>query len=321
MKKIIESPRCLYCYDFLSEEEKEYHKKCAKKFFGTDYPASIEYDRNSMEEIARQILIKSASITGVQPKLSLDIEKKKDDPKRSRFTIVGLKGNFVLKPPADNFPGLPENEDLTMHLASAAGFRIAEHTLVRLSSGELAYLTKRFDRINGNKLQMEDMCQLTERLTEDKYRGSVEKIGKLVYKYSSAPGLDMIRLFEVVLFSFITGNADMHLKNYALLTDLNGEIYLSPAYDLLCTKLLIPEDKEESALTINGKKNDLRKSDFDKLANTFRINPKAIESIYKKFNRIIKIFGIIIDTSFISNDAKSGYKSLITGNSWQLELI
>ena len=131
----------------------------------------------------------------------------------------------------ETFQHLPENEDLTMHLAEAFNIPAAMHSLIRLKSGELAYITKRFDRIKKEKLALEDMCQLTETLTNDKYRSSMEKVGKCIEKYSTRPGLDNLIFFETAIFNFLTGNADMHLKNFALLTTKENDIVLSPAYD------------------------------------------------------------------------------------------
>jgi serine/threonine-protein kinase HipA len=108
------------------------------------------------------------------------------------------------------------------------------------------------DRVGVHKLAMEDMCQLTDRMTEEKYRGSLEAVGKKILQHCSHPGLDALRFFEVNLFSFLTGNSDMHLKNFSLIRSQDGEIRFSPAYDLLPTVLLLPEDTEESALTMHG---------------------------------------------------------------------
>ncbi|MCH9029378.1 MAG: HipA domain-containing protein, partial [Bacteroidetes bacterium] len=261
--------KCLYCYENLDLTESDYHPKCSRKFFGSDVPPEIDFGLKEIDELAVKVLGKSVSVTGVQPKLSLNLKEEKKD--KSRLTIVGLWGGYVLKPPFDKYPEMPENEDLTMHLAQLLKLNTAEHSLIKLKSGELAYITKRFDRTKTAKLHVEDMAQLTEVLTERKYFSSMEKVGKAVIKYSDYSGNDALRLFELTLFCYLTGNADMHLKNFSLLRNEDDEIILAPAYDLLATKLLIPEDKEEIALPINGKKNNLRKSDFDKFAESLEI--------------------------------------------------
>jgi serine/threonine-protein kinase HipA len=305
---------CLYCYQPLPEGATDFHEGCSRLFFGTPIPPLLDYNNEQMQELAKEIVLRSVTVTGVQPKLSLTIEKQPGDPKRSQFTIVGLWGNFILKPPSEQFPSLPENEDLTMHLATLLDIRTAEHSLIRLRSGELAYLTKRFDRSNGEKLALEDMCQLTETLTSDKYRGSMEKIGRQIALFSAQPGLDAIRFFELALFSFLTGNADMHLKNFSLLTNAANETSLSPAYDLLSTKIAMPEDKEEMALTINARKRKLKRADFDLFAAHLKIPARAIQNIYTKFSNGLAAALACIDNSFLPEKERTLYKALIREN-------
>lgn len=301
--------RCLYCYESLDDRKIDFHVKCSRKIFTTNTPPVLEISLSDIEEYAKKTLSKSRAIAGVQPKLSLEMQKKKGEP--SRLTIVGLFGNYILKPPFADYQEMPELEDLTMGLAEITGIETAEHSLIRLSSGELAYINKRFDRIKNEKLHVEDFAQLHEVLTDRKYNGSAEKIGKTILKYSSFPGNDVIKLFEIVLFSFLVGNTDMHLKNYSLLRNQNDEIKLSPAYDLLSTKLLIPEDKEESALTINAKKAKLTKKDFDKLADYFAIKPKALKSIYDRFYNAGNKWKEHIRKSFLSDKMKTDFSELI----------
>src|SRR5215204_1289208 len=246
--------RCLYCYQPLEENEKDFHPTCSKKIFGQPIPPELPYTEGQMEELATQVIESKMAVTGVQPKISLHLAaaEKKDAPKR--FTIVGLWGGYILKPPSIHYPQLPEVEDLTMHLASLAKIKVAPHSLIRLQSGELAYITRRIDRVKKTKLHMEDMCQLTERLTEDKYYGSYEQIAKAIHKYSVKPGLDTINFFVQVVFTFLTGNADMHLKNFSLINEPGTGPVLSPAYDMVATALVNPADDEDMALTLNGKK-------------------------------------------------------------------
>lgn len=301
--------KCLYCYQSINEKEQDFHSSCAKKMFGTTTPPIIDFDLKQLEELAKQIVIKSVAITGVQPKLSLDLEKHKGE--LSRLTIVGLNGNYILKPPSKEYAELPENEDVTMHLAEFVKIKTAQHTLIRLHSGELAYLTKRFDRQNGNKIAVEDFCQLSESLTEHKYRGSIEKIGKLSDQFTANKGFEAQRLFELVLFSYLTGNADMHLKNFSLIENNLGEYEFSPAYDLLSTALVIANDNEESALTINGKKNRLSLNDFNKLAESLKINEKSLKSIYSRFDKVLPQWTTFIRQSFLSKEMQDNYIDLL----------
>ena len=306
MKKV---NKCLYCYNKLESGEKDFHPVCSKKFFGSQTPPLVDLDLKRIKELAIEALGKSISVPGVQPKLSLDFKGK--GGKENRLTIVGLWGRFILKPPFEDYPEMPEIEDLTMHLSEILNINTAEHSLVKLKSGELAYISKRFDRTKSGKLHTEDMAQLTGTLTENKYRSSMERIGKVILRYSSYPGIDAIRLFELTLFSFITGNSDMHLKNFSLIRNEDDEIMLSPAYDLLSTKLLIPKDKEDLALPLNGKKNNFRKKDFDQFTNQLGINETTRRKIYERFGDYFPELIKLINKSFLSKEMKEKYIALL----------
>jgi serine/threonine-protein kinase HipA len=272
-----------------------------------------------LEPLAKEVIQSQTAITGVQAKLSLHISGNSKEGTERKFTIVGLWGGYILKPPTALYPQLPEVEDLTMHLATQAKIMTAPHCLVRLKSGNLAYVTKRIDRIKKSKFAMEDMCQLTERLTEDKYHGSYEQIGKALLKYSATPGLDVVNFFELVIFSFITGNADMHLKNFSLLDRPGLGMTLSPAYDLVNTTLVNPEDAEELALTLNGKKKKLKKQDFVAAMNILNVDEKQQRNIFEKMERALPKWLDWIDRSFLSEDFKELYKSIINERLYRLK--
>jgi serine/threonine-protein kinase HipA len=216
-----------------------------------------------------------------------------------------------LKPPTPSYPQLPEVEDVTMHLARIAKIKTAPHSLIRLSSGNLAYITKRVDRLKKSKLAMEDMCQLTERLTADKYHGSYEQIAKTIQKYSITSGLDVVNFFELVLFSFLTGNADMHLKNFSLLEQPDLGMVLSPAYDLVNTALVNPEDDEEMALTLNGKKQKLTRKDFVAAMDLLNLDKKQQENIFTKMEKSQTKWLQFIDMSFLSDAFKEEFKTIV----------
>ena len=301
--------RCLYCYQSLEQGQVDFHPQCSKKIFGTAVPPVLPYTKADIESLALEVVRSQVTITGVQPKLSIDLEKGKGGEKR--FTIVGLWGEYILKPQTEQYPSLPENEDLTMHLASLARIKTVPHSLIRFQDGSLAYITKRIDRDKkGVKIPMEDMCQLTEKLTEQKYKGSHEQIAKKIVEFSAYPVLDLINYFEVLLFCYLIGNTDMHLKNFSLYKKV-GECVLAPAYDLLSTKLVIPQDNEELALTLNGKKSKLKKNDFDSLLKTMKVDDKAIENVYDKFRKVIPEWLLFIDSSFLPDEMKEQYKTLI----------
>jgi serine/threonine-protein kinase HipA len=303
--------RCLYCYQPLNENEQDFHPSCSKKIFGQPTPPALPYSEADLEPLAKKVIQSQTAVTGVQAKLSLHITGNNQEGTERRFTIVGLWGGYILKPPTALYPQLPEVEDLTMHLAAVAKIKTAPHSLIRLLSGNLAYITKRIDRIKKGKLAMEDMCQLTERLTEDKYHGSYEQIGKAILKYSTTPGLDVVNFLELVLFSFITGNADMHLKNFSLLEQPGLSMTLSPAYDLVNTALVNPADDEEMALNINGKKKKLKKQDFIAAMNTLKVEEKQQQNIFNKMGKALPKWLDLIDKSFLSDDFKEQYKSII----------
>jgi serine/threonine-protein kinase HipA len=279
--------------------------------FGTPTPPLLPYSEENLEPLALQVIQSQTTVTGVQAKLSLHITGNNKDGQARRFTIVGLWGGYILKPPTPNYPQLPEVEDLTMRLAAVMKIKTAPHSLIRMKSGNLAYITKRIDRFKKRKLAMEDMCQLTERLTEEKYNGSYEQIGKAILKYSATPGLDLVNFWELVIFSFITGNADMHLKNFSLLEQLGLGMTLSPAYDLVNTTIVNPMDNEELALHLNGKKKKLLKSDFITAMNALNVESKQQQNIFNKLNNALPKWFELIEQSFLSQDYKKQYKSII----------
>lgn len=303
---------CLLCYQPLAENEQDFHPSCSKKIFGQPRPPALPYSEEDLEPLAKAVIQSQTAVTGVQAKLSLHITGNTNEGTERRFTIVGLWGGYILKPPAALYPQLPVVEDVTMHLAQIARIRTAPHSLIRLQSGNLAYVTKRIDRTKKGKLAMEDMCQLTERLTEDKYHGSYEQIGKAIQKYSVNPGLDVVNFFELVVFSFLTGNADMHLKNFSLLEQPGLGMTLSPAYDLVNTALVNPADKEEMALTLNGRKIKLKKQDFEAAMKTLKVEEKQQENIFKKMAKALPNWQELIDRSFMSEAFKEQYKNILT---------
>jgi len=167
---------------------------------------------------------------------------------------------------------------------------------------------------------MEDMCQLTERLTEHKYHSSYENIAKVILRYSINPVLDEIVFYEQIVFSFLTGNADMHLKNFSLLKEYTQGYTLMPPYDMVATILVNPEDKEELALTLNGKKRKFKKNDFQKAFALNGLEEKSIESIFAKFIKAIPDWIQFIRISFIPEEMKSEYIDLIVGRAKRLEI-
>lgn len=302
--------KCLYCYHEL-DTEVDFHTSCCSRFFGTQQPPTLEYTMDEMAELAKKVVEHSITVPGVQPKLSLGLIKDVlKDGNKGRLTIMGtLCGNYILKPQNETFPQMPENGHLTMRMAELCGISVVPSSLIRLKSGELSYITKRIDRTEANeKVHMLDMFQILEAF--DKYKSSVEKIGKAVNEHSSNTLLDLIRFFEVIIFNYITGNNDMHLKNFSLILR-NEEWTLSPAYDLLNVKLHLPEDTEEMALNINGKKQKLKKTDFIDLGLKFNLTEKQIQNSFNRFIKAEVKMKEEIKRSFLSSENQHRYLELL----------
>ncbi|MCM4150597.1 type II toxin-antitoxin system HipA family toxin [Arenibacter sp. N53] len=301
--------RCLYCYKSV-EKGNDFHEKCSLAFFGTPTPPLIEYSLNQMSVLAKNVVERSVSVPGVQAKLSMTLVNETKGRSDYRLTVVGaLGGQYIFKPPSDRFPEMPENEHVTMRIAESFGIRVVPASLIRLASGELSYITKRVDRTEtGEKIHMIDMFQITEAF--DKYKGSMEKVGKALHNYSSNTLLDKIFYFELALFSFLTGNNDMHLKNFSMMENAS-RWELAPAYDLLNVAILNPEDEEELALTLAGKKKKFKQEDFTQLGKGMGLNPKQIKNA---FNRIIKNKPKAVEwinKSFLSAKMKESYLSIL----------
>lgn len=315
--------KCLFCYQEIADEEfikHEFHKSCSKKFFTKNSPPIIDFTQGEMRELAEKVVKSQRTITGVQPKLSLSSKKMTGDSAVERFTIVGLWGKYILKPQTELYEQLPEIEDLTMHLAELSKIKTVEHSLIRLKSGELAYITKRIDRLKKMKLHMEDMCQLTEKQTEHKYKGSHEQVAKTIKSFSANPGFDIVNFYELVLFCFLTGNNDMHLKNFSLLKSKDLNYNLCPAYDLVASELLIKGDDEELALNLNGKKKNIKIKDFSNAMKTSGMNDKSIENVFRKFKKLQKIWHQFIDESFLSEEFQESYHKMIIEKFKQIDI-
>ena len=301
--------KCLYCYKELEEGQKDFHPGCARKFFGTSDAPLLEYRREELDALAAQVIQAQTSLTGVQPKLSLNLHKHEGS---NRLTIVGLWGDFIFKPQTDAYPELPENEDLTMHMAEAARIKVVPHSLIHLADGSLGYITRRIDRTKkGEKIDMEDMCQLTLHPTEYKYKSSCEQIAKAIAAYSSTPRLDLVNFMQVLLFSFVTGNNDMHLKNFSLYRP-KALYQLSPAYDLLNVAIANPKDKEEMALPINGKKARIKLADFLKASDTMGIEQRVTLGLINGLRNAMPAWIDLINNSFLSDEMKQNYLDLIS---------
>ena len=300
--------RCLICGRATGAAEIDYHPDCLKGLFGGTTAPVFAYSTDELNRMAKELVLSRMSVPGVQAKLSVHLERGGGS---DRMTLVVLDGNDILKLPTGMYPELPEAEHFAMTLARTCGIETADFGLVRLESDALAYVTRRMDREDGVK-HMEDMCQLTERRTERKYYGSYEQIVKRIWKYAANPGRDVAAFLEELLFCFLIGNSDMHLKNFSLIREHDGEWHLSKAYDLVPVKTVMPTDPDDLALTVNGKNRNLTLNDFRKSCESMRLTPvQFTRTVRRVTNAVAANLDEAFDRSFLSDDFKSRCRALV----------
>jgi len=304
--------KCLYCYQVIKSNG-DFHEKCSLEFFGTKNPPNLSYTLDQMTELAKDVVERSVAVPGVQPKLSLTVVREAlNNGDSGRLTVVGaLGGNYILKPPSLHYSEMPQNEHVTMRIAeNAFNIKTVPSSMIRLASGELAYITRRIDRTpEGGKIHMQDMFQILEAF--DKYKGSMERIGKAIGNYSDNTLLDQLAYFELVLFSYLTGNSDMHLKNFSMIVK-NGSWGLAPAYDLLNVKIVNPDDNEELALSIDAKKRKLKIENFVTFGEGLGLNSRQIKNSFFRFQKNKKVAEEWLERSFLSTEMKTSYHDLLT---------
>lgn len=305
---------CLCCgRPLLTPDETGWHKACIKRFFGIAKLPEIAIDDKTLNQLASETINQGFTVPGVQKKLSLHLASAGKEP---RLTLVNFPTGYILKPQVAEFKALPESEQLIMSMADMAGISTVPHALIKGNTG-LAYITKRIDRhLKGNQLEMlamEDFCQLDQRLTEDKYKGSYERCAKIIKQYSSRVGIDITEFFIRLAFCFIVGNSDMHLKNFSLIetAEGSGEYVLSPAYDLLPVNAIIPADKEQFALAMNGRKANIRKSDFLKLAENCDITLSTAKKLIQSVVRHSPKWMEMCDKSLLPSELKKRLNKII----------
>ncbi len=314
---------CLFCgkafTENASEEEikNQWHGKCVKAFFKCKIMPRIDVSRAELEELINKTVNKGLTVPGVQKKISLHLSDEKEFP---RLTIVDYPTGYILKPQSNEYIALPEAEHFAMKLAEKTGINTVPSALIKLQYQEgtpFAFITKRVDRVvtsDGVKLYaMEDFCQLGLRLTQDKYKSSCERVGKILRQYSSRPGIDIPELFMRLVFCYLIGNSDMHLKNFSLIeTEAGSRNYiLSPAYDLLPVNVVMPEDTEESALPLNGKKRNITRKDLLVFAEGLDINRTAAIKMIKKLLDMEEIAHKCVDDSYMPEDMKTRMHELM----------
>lgn len=260
--------RCLCCQKEV-EGETRYHAKCLRQLFDKTWVPSIPFGIADLPEEVSKTAGKM-SISGLQIKasVSLNVEKKK-------MEVAGEHGTHILKPEPAEYPELPQCENLCINIAEKLDMEVPAHGLFLMADKKLCYIIRRFDREpNGEKTHKEDMAQLLQKNPAEKYDASLEAVGKAILKFSKNKYLEATKFFERTILCFLTGNGDMHLKNWSLITPEDQQNKLAPCYDFVSSSIYLPNE-EESALTLNGKRNNLQKTDFLALAEYLDFESQA----------------------------------------------
>lgn len=299
--------RCPITYDIISEQE-SYSERGLKllapqlsKLLPLPYSAAEQ--RHEAAAYAGKM-----SLQGMQPKITAQLKVTE-----GQFELVDQRGRYILKPQSEQYPELPENEALTMSLAEIIGIEIPVHGLVYSKDNSKTYFIKRFDRFgHGNKLAVEDFAQLLQLSRDTKYDSSMEKVVKTIETYCSFPRIEAVKLFRLTLFNFLVGNEDMHMKNFSLITRENITS-LSPAYDLINTTIAQRNTKDEIALPLNGKKNNLTKNDLLKHfpINLLKLNDASVNSVLDEFKQALPGMKTLIGNSFLSESMQEKYLALL----------
>ncbi|MBT4789927.1 MAG: type II toxin-antitoxin system HipA family toxin [Halobacteriovoraceae bacterium] len=316
--------KCLISYESLVDPKDKKNESIkaelfrpieAKRIFGDGkYQSQLDLGMDDLETMAKEQTNARINVTGVQKKLSLEIAKG-EGASSGRLTIVDFDGSFILKPPSDDYPNMPEIEHLCMRMAKLAGFEVPGCALIPLRSGELAFIIKRFDRKGSTKHYQEDFCQLMDKPTADKYKSSIEKCSKIIKSHCEDKVTNLSLFFDLNFYNFLIGNADMHLKNFSLILNKKTMKYqLSPCYDLLSTKILLPEDIEQTALAINGKKNKLKKDDWISLALNMGLKESYVDVTIKRYKKFFPKMFSLIEKSFLTDENKELLKNLMREN-------
>ena len=296
--------RCLACASPLGGDWSRYHPKCLEQLFGTSTLPKVDVDLARLHTLALA-MVGRVSLSGMQRKLSVHL-----DATRATLQVAIANGRFLLKPQAGTFPNLPENEWVTQRLAALAGIEVPPSALVELPDGSWAYVVRRFDRADdGSKSGMEDFCQLAELPPSGKYDGSAERCGKLIARYASEPLVDLLRLYRQFVFTWWVGNGDLHLKNLALLRDADGHWGLSPAFDQLNTRLVLPDDP--LAMPICGKRDNLKPETWRELAERFGIGTKAAARVRGELGSLVQDAVRLVADSPLPDAMRKAYAELL----------
>lgn len=288
-----------------------YHRKCLRRLFDAVRPPRLDIDASRLHAAALA-MVGHTSLSGVQKKIALGL-----DGPRTALTVMAEGGTYILKPQTGVYPAIPENEHVTTRLAELVGIETAPSALIELSDGTLAFIVRRFDRLrDGRNVHQEDFCQLAEEPPKNKYEGSAEQCVKLVKRFASEPLIELLKLYRLLVFSWWSGNGDMHLKNFSLLIDEVGVVRMTPAYDLVSTHLVIENDPQ--ALTVNGKNQHLARGDWLRLADYAGIPRKAAERVLAQQVGVADAAIDLLHRSFLPEDFRRAYADLLRERSQRI---
>lgn len=294
---------CLVCLANV-RGDKDYHDRCLRALFQTAKVPKLDIEVGKLHTAALA-MVGHTSLSGIQKKISVNLAAD-----RETLQVAAAGGRYILKPQTETYPALPENEHVTTRLAGLVEIDVAPYGLVTLKDGSLAYIVRRFDRLpDGHKLRQEDFCQLAEKSPKEKYDGSAELCVRLVRKYASEPLIEVLKLYRLLVFAWWSGNGDMHLKNFSLLAGEQGVLRLTPAYDMVCTRLVIPNDP--LSLPIGGKRDNLDRDDWLDFARYCQLPEKTAIRILETHASVLDSATALIDKSFLPADQQQAFKALI----------
>ena len=293
---------CLSCLGEMAEGE--YHPRCLQLLFRTGRPPTVDVELGKLHALGLA-MAGHVSLSGTQRKISLGLST---DRMTLQLAIEG--GRYILKPQAQTYPALPENEHATMQLARAAGIDTPPNAIVRLADGSLAYVVVRFDRTaEGRKVRQDDFCQLAEKSPKENYDGSAELCARLVKQFATEPLIEVLKLYRLLVFSWWVGNGDMHLKNFSLVATPDGRQALAPVYDQVCTRLVIPGD--QLALLVGGRKDGLDRATWLEFARYCGLPARAAERVLHEVPGALAEAAALIGRSLLPVDMKRNYDALL----------
>ncbi|MEX2186041.1 MAG: HipA domain-containing protein [Pirellulales bacterium] len=281
-----------------------YHTRCLRALFRSGKAPRLDIEVSKLHTAALA-MVGHTSLSGVQKKISVNLSAD-----RETLQVAAEGGRYILKPQTGTYPALPENEHVTTQLAKLVDIEVAPSGLVSLKDGSLAFVTRRFDRLpDGRKVRQEDFCQLAEKSPKEKYIGSAELCVRLLNRYASEPPIEILKFFRMLVFAWWTGNGDMHLKNFSLLADEDGFIKLTPAYDLVCTRLVLPDDT--MSLSMVGRKDRLRRKDWLAFAAYCGLPERTATRVLNRQASVKSTAFELVERSFLPDEQKADYATLL----------